>query len=140
MFHDLSPVVVTAIEHADRLMEEQPEPPLRIAPKGTQPRAHLQTLRLRVDRKHGIAPRLALIIAVAGQQISIWPILTARPTSPEASLGRGLHARRHRKGQILPRIGRHWIEDELRRDVDAMEKLLRDLGGWLRRIGGAQRS
>ena len=92
-------------------------------------------LRLRVDDEHRITPRLALVIAVGGEEIRIRPVLSARPAGPQPTAFRGLHARRHGKGPILLPIVGHRIEDELRRDMDAVEKLLRDFDGGLRRDG-----
>lgn len=59
-------------------MELQPDASLRIAPEGPEPRAHVQTVRLRVDDEYRIAPRLALIVAVARQKVGVRPVLPAQ--------------------------------------------------------------
>ena len=62
------PVAASAVEHADGLMEEQPQPPFRVAPEGTEPRAHLQLVPLRIDHtqwhmhhKYAIFDRVMLL-------------------------------------------------------------------------------
>ena len=134
------PVAATAVEHADGLMEKEPEPALGVAPKRPQPRAHVQAVDPRVDHEHRIPPGLSAIVAVAREQVGVGPILSTRPAGPEAALPGALHARRHRKRQILLGVGRERVEDERGRDVDAVEQFLRDLRGRRRRIGGVCRS
>ncbi len=109
-------------------MEKKPEPSLWVAPEGTEPGPHLQAVGPRIDDKHRITPRLALVVAIARQQVGIRPVLPTCPAGPEPSFRRRLHARGHRKGQVLLRVGRKGIEDELRGDVDAVEQVLRHDG------------
>ena len=103
---------------------KKPEPSLWVAPEATKPRPHLEAVGPRIYHEHRITPRLALVVAVAREQAGVRTVLPTRPAGPELSLRGRLHARCHRKGLVLLRVGRKGIEDELRRGVDAGDQLL----------------
>ena len=86
-----------AVEHVHRLIEKQPEPPLRIGPEIADEDTALfpESLFMRIENHSGVGPGFSFVVAARENKERIRAVAATNPAGPESTTGGAFDPNRH---------------------------------------------